>query len=80
VLLSLFKNYSTISLGGGADLFNQTVTNATHGAISSRSFPVRNATDVDCFLLNVRFNHVSHTNTAAIIRKIDVHYQPTQKT
>lgn len=79
VLVSLFKNYSAISLGGAADLENRTISYADEGAISAFSWQPQNAKDVNCFLLNLRFNHSAHTDTAAIVRRIEIHYEPTQK-
>ena len=79
LLLSLFKNYSTISLGGADDLLNKTLTYTALGPRSSISVPVKNGLNIDAGLLNVRWNHASTSATAAIIREIEVHYEVTKK-
>jgi hypothetical protein len=79
LIASLFKNYSTISVGGAADLTNQTIDYSTMGAISSWSFPVTNGFNVDCFTLHIKFNHASPSNSAAIIRKIEVYYETPER-
>lgn len=79
ILFSLFKNYSTISLGGAADLANQTIDFTTYGALSSRSFQLTKAFDADCILPHIKFNHVSVSAVAAIIRKIEIYYDTVEK-
>lgn len=83
VTFSLFKDYNNFVLGGADDLLNLTLTNSTHGNISSYNLTGlsgwKNITDVNSFYMNIRFNHASHTNTAAIISKIVVYYSPTEK-
>lgn len=71
---SLFKDYNDISIGGAADLLNRQLTRAILGAVSSFYFP-HFIYDVNSFFMNLRFDHASITNTAAIIREIHVHVE-----
>jgi len=71
---SLFKDYNNISIGGGADLLNRQLTRTALGDVSSFYFP-HFIYDVNSFFMNIRFNHASLTNTAAIIREIHVHVE-----
>ena len=74
VLVSLFKDYDTLSIGGNTDLLNYTISNAQFGILRSHEI-ICNISDVNSFYLNVRFNHSAVTNTAAIIRKIEIDYE-----
>ena len=69
LLLSLFKGYDTISLGGATDAMNKTLASATLGSTKYHSFEL-SVDDIDSFYMNLRFNHSIITNTAYIIRKI----------
>ncbi len=79
LLLSLFKNYAPVSVGGANDLLNKTIAYADYPGASSISVKVTGALNVDTFLLNLIWNHASPSNTAAIIRKIDIYWDPTEK-
>jgi hypothetical protein len=79
VTLSLFKDYNDVSIGGAADLLNKTLTNATYGSVLSIQVDMSRITDVSSFYMNVRFGHASSSNTAAIIRKIEIYTSPTTK-
>lgn len=82
LLFSLFKNFATVSLGGGSDLTALTLTNAVYGAVASITIPAKSLAkckDINTLMLNLRFNHATATATAAVVRAIDIHYQPTEK-
>jgi hypothetical protein len=74
VLFSFFKNYNTLSIGGGADLLNKTISYTTYGAITEKRIR-REIDGVSSFYMNFRFNHASISNTAAIIRKFEVDFE-----
>lgn len=74
--ISLMENYDSISIGGASDLLNKTVAQATWGSVDEVSIPTY-IPRLSGFYINVRFNHSSSTDTAAIIRKIEIHYEPT---
>ena len=76
---SLFKNYANVGIGGADDLTNETITNATHGAISSYVFYPTGIIDVDSFYFNLRFNHAATTNTAAIVRKVEIEFEEVER-
>lgn len=77
VTFSLFNNYDTISIGGANDKLNRTVTYATHGAIAEIDINDIAIPDISAWYMNVRFNHNAMTDTAAIIRKIEVDWEPS---
>lgn len=81
VWVSLFKDFTTLSLGGANDLIN-TVLNATNDPTAT-TLKVSKIdcliTDVSSFYMNFRFNHTSTTDTAAVIRMIEIEYDVTNK-
>lgn len=76
VVLSLFKDYDALSVGGAADKLNKTITNAGTNGELYKSFPI-NITGLNSFYINIRFNHSAVTDTAMIIRKIVFDVEPT---
>ena len=76
---SLFKNYANVGIGGADDLTNETMTNASLGAISSYVFYPTGIIDVDSFFFNLRFGHAATTNTAAIVRKVEIDWEPCER-
>lgn len=82
VRFSLFKDYKDVTPGTNDEL-DLTVTNATYGAISSINLATvsgwKTITDVNNFCMNLRFNHASSSNTAAIIQRIEVYLSTTGK-
>lgn len=82
VWVSLFKDYASIGIGGADDLLNKTLTNTVYGNVSSISIPVKNAFDVNSFLLHLYLNHSSLTTSATApvaIRMIEVYYNVVEK-
>lgn len=88
VLLSLFNNYDTFGVGGSNDKLNLTIDTDTGTANSARHLAIpagtnevditdHAITDISAFYMNIRFNHASVTNTAAIIRAIEVYVEPS---
>jgi hypothetical protein len=71
---SVFKDYNNISIGGAADFLNRQLTNAALSNVSSFYFP-HYIYDVNSFFMNIRFDHASLTDTAAIIREIHVYIE-----
>lgn len=76
IQLSLWKDYNAVSIGGVTDYLNRTFTNAGLGTTYYVSFPVFLA-NVESFYMNINFNHASISDTAAIVRKIEVEYEST---
>ena len=76
ITASLFENYDTMSVGGSDDLLNKQLTNTALGVIDEFLIPVY-IPDLSSFYVNIRFDHSSITNTAAIIRRIEIIYETT---
>ena len=76
VRVSLFSDYDVLSLGGGTDLLDYTITQAQFGNLKYHEIPV-NKSNINSFYLNIRFNHASVTDVAAIIRKIEIDWEPS---
>lgn len=74
--VSLFKDYNSATVGGSTDLLNKQILQTQIGSVFSYSFPTQ-ITDVQSFRLNLKFDHASVSNSAAIVRKIEIEYQPT---
>jgi len=72
--IALYRDYDTTT-----DLLNYTISNAKFGSAREVSVPV-NLTGVESFYLKITFNHTSITNTAAVIRKVEMDYTPTNQT
>jgi hypothetical protein len=81
VICSLFKDYSSISIGGAADLLYTTVspTLFPNVATDKAVFITKTIPDVSSFYMNFRFNHAQITDTPAIIRAVVIEYEPTAK-
>lgn len=74
VTFSLFKDYNTTSVGGPNDLLNTTLDFTTYGAITY--YPIQKTIDnINSFYLFLLFNHASTSNTAAIVRRIEIEYE-----
>lgn len=69
--LSLFKDYNTVSVGGATDLLNLPLTHTTLGAVRRFSFN-KEIYDVSAFYPLLTFDHLSQSNTAAIVRAIEI--------
>lgn len=73
---SLFRDYDAVSVGGAADQLNYNITNAKLGA--ARSYVIyKELPDISSFYLFLTFDHASSSNTAAIVRKIEIYYETT---
>jgi hypothetical protein len=83
VVASLVRDYNSgASLPGGAnDLLNYTITTTTKPELVNalQTSIIQTITDVSSFYLNFYFNHAAVSNTAAIIRKVEVEYELTAK-
>lgn len=75
-LLSLFQDYDAVSVGGAADLLNKTINNSAGRNEGYISIPVY-IPNIEAFYMNIGFNHVLASDTAAIIRRIEVEYETT---
>ena len=73
ITFSLFKDYNAVSIGGGADLINQSLTNSSLGAVTAYSFN-KVIPDVSAFYFVIDWTHSNTTDTAAIIRKVEILY------
>ena len=80
--MALYKDYDTGVVGGANDLLNKTINygllspSAAGGVVRSWSMPL-DIPKVNSFYLDFIWNHASTSNTAAIIRKVEVEYLPT---
>jgi hypothetical protein len=72
--LSVFRNYTTASVGGAADLMNKTLTNATLGAITEKKIP-KLMELISSFYFILTFNHALVSNTAAIVRRVEFDWE-----
>jgi hypothetical protein len=73
--LSLFSGYDTLNVGGSADKLNKTITNAALGAITSYEFN-KEIPNLSSFYMNFRFSHANPTDTAAIIERVEIDWEP----
>ena len=71
----MFENYDSATIGGANDLLNRQFTQATWGSVDEISVPVY-FPNLSSFSVGVLFDHASSTNTAAIIKRIEVEYEP----
>lgn len=90
IILSLFKDQNSISIQGGNDKLGllidtdtATANSATHQAFPSGTTEmdlsgIFAVTDISTFFMNIRFNHAASSNTAAIIRKMEIFITPAQ--
>ena len=81
VVFSLFKNYDSFGVGGANDVLNKTVDFSTYGTLTEFDLMDANmpaVTDVSSFYMNFQFNHASVSNTAAIIRKVEIDWVPSK--
>lgn len=77
IIMSLLKSFNGISIGGANDLLNKTLAASSLGtSVRYISFEV-SIDDLESFYMNVRFNHASISNTAAIIRRIIIEADET---
>ncbi len=76
VLLSLVKDYLTFSFGSGNDKLNKTLTFSALASIPDYQIVDKYIPDVSSFTLGIKFNHASVTNTAYIIKRIEIEYEP----
>ena len=89
LLVSLFRNYATAFTGeSGAD--DLLTTASPSQTINSTNFPniatdltaelvVGNGFNLNTFVMMLKFNHSSVSNTAAIVRKVEIYYDTPQK-
>jgi len=75
VTLSLFEGYNAMSVGGANDLLNRQLTRSALGAIQEFIMP-QFIPDISSFYMNFRFDHSSQVDTAAIIQRVEVVYEP----
>lgn len=74
VTVSGFKDYNTTAVGGASDFLNKTISFANEEEITY--YPIKKTVkNVNSFYLFLTFNHASTSDTAAIIRKIEVEVQ-----
>ena len=73
---SLFENFDSLGIGGANDLLNRQFTQATWGSVDEISVPIY-IPNLSAFYMNIRFDHVLATNTATIIKRIEIEYTPT---
>ena len=76
---SLFEARDAMSVGGANDLLNKQITQATWGSVDEVSIPVY-IPNISSFYMNIKFDHTSATDTAAIIQLIEVEYFTKQNT
>lgn len=76
--VSLFKDYNSISIGGATDLLNYSVTTSTKPELvnGNQTSIIQTIGDVSSFWLNLYFNHAAVTNLAAIVKKVEIFYEP----
>ena len=80
--VAMFEDYDAVSLGGAADILKnaasdiKTLTNTALGSVRQHSIHTY-LNDINSFYLHFAWNHAAVTNTAAIIRKIEILYEPT---
>ena len=89
LLISMFRNYATAFTGeSGAD--DLLTTASPSQTINSTNFPniatdltaeltVGNGFNLNTFVMMLKFNHASVSNTAAIVRKVEIYYDTPQK-
>lgn len=75
LLLSLMRGYDTIGIGSGNDILKKTISFAAQGALKGYRWR-QNIPNVSSFYMNLRFNHASVTNTAAIVERIEIDWIP----
>jgi len=79
--IQLYKNYTTAGAGSeGKTLKTITVDTTTYPANTTNEIDINNIafTDVSAFYAVITWNHASVTNTAAIIRRIEFHWEASQ--
>lgn len=82
VILSLFKNYNNVAIGGANDLLNYTIDNDSHPeAADEKSVVIKSMTipDLSSFFMNFSFNHSQSDDEAAIIRAVLIYVSPSNK-
>lgn len=75
VLLSLMRGYDTVGIGSGNDQLQKTISYAAQGALKGYHFE-KVIADVSSFYMNIRFNHSSVTDTAAIVERLEIDWEP----
>ncbi len=77
------RGYDTIGLGAGNDKLRKTITYAANSAQMAKTGLVfqfdHKIPNISSFYMNIRFNHASISNTAAIIERIEVDWTPNVK-
>lgn len=78
VALSLYEGYDTLdAIGSGNDKLRKTLTNATLGSVKEVDITDFAIENISSFYMNIRFNHASSSNTAAIIERIEIDWKPS---
>lgn len=75
ITCSLFEGYNAMSVGGANDLLNRQLTRSGLGAIQEFIIPIF-IPNISSFYMNFRFDHSSQTDTAVIIQRVEVVYEP----
>lgn len=81
MIVSFFKDFNSMSIGGANDLLNTTITTTTKPELANglQCSIIREIPDVSSFYLNLYFNHSAVTNTGAIVRKVEIIYELVDK-
>ena len=70
--VAIVKDYNTLAFGSGNDLLQWNPTVATVGTTGTYAYVSQSIANVNGFYLGLKWTHSSTSNTAAIIREIEI--------
>lgn len=70
--MGIFKDYATLSYGGSNDFLQWNPTAVIYGTTTTYFYETQSIANVNSFYLAFDWAHASTSNTAAIIRKIEI--------